>query len=298
DQLRAKLDATAKTVPAGQLADSEPSLAEQQLRELNDELTRKLLLYTELHPDVVSLRQLIEQANERVKTENEGSQVAAARVRNPDYDDLTDQLEVVDISISDLSRRLDTAQIEGAELEEKIRLVPKVEADLKRLNRDYDVLLNQYEELTQRRESAQLARELDEGKKRIEFRTVEPPVRPLQPSGPQHGAFMMIVLVLGLGAGCAAVIGRFIFSDTVLTSAQLQSAFPDLPMLGGISEVQATGASRFFSLVGLAGNGAALLAVFATFFYFYQLSPDKPDLVQLATSVTESVLSKRAIAEP
>ena len=183
DQLRTKLDTVSRTVSSAQAGTSEPSPAQLQLRELNAELTRKLLLYTDLHPDILALRQLILQANQQVKAESEGDLVADIRVPNPQFDDLNVQLQTVEVQIDDLTRRLDVAENERQALSDKVRLAPQVEADLKRLNRDYDVLLTQYEQLILRRESAQLARELDEGKKRIEFRTVEPPVRPLEPSG-------------------------------------------------------------------------------------------------------------------
>lgn len=298
DQLQVKLDSTPRTVSSAQADGAKPSAAQEQLRELNAELSRKLLLYTERHPDILALRQLIGQANEQVKAESEGNQIADVSVPNPLHAQLTNQLEVIEVSIGDLQRRLSVAQSENDALNERVRDVPQVEADLKRLNRDYDVLLSQYEKLTQRRESAQLAKELDEGKKRIEFRTVDPPSRPLQPSGPPHGLFMIAVLILGLGTGCAFVIGRFIISNTVLTSAQLQSAFPSIPVLGGVSELSMSKARQISGNLSLIGSGAALLATFVAFFYFYQLSPEKPDLAGIIADLTNGVVSKHAKAEP
>lgn len=208
------------------------------------------------------------------------------------------QLQEVEIQIDDLTRRLGVAENEQQALSNKVRLAPQVEADLKRLNRDYDVMLAQYEQLIERRESAQLARELDEGKKRIEFRTVEPPVRPLEPSGPPHGLFMAAILVLGVSAGVGLVIGRFMLSDTVLTSAQLQTAFPSLSVLGGVSEVDLSGGSRASGIMGLAGSGAALLALFMICFYLYQLSPRKPDLAEFTSELAVGIISKNAKADP
>jgi len=295
DQLQTKLDQTPRTVSSAQAGGVLGSPAQQQLRELTSELTRKQLLYTDQHPDIVALRQLIAQATEQLRTESAGGGV---RVNNPLFEQLNGQMQVVDVSITDLTRRIRVAESESEALSEKIRQAPQVEADLKRLNRDYDVLLAQYEQLTKRRESAQLARELDEGKKRIEFRTVEAPNRPLKPSGPPHGLFILAVLMLGLGAGSALVIGRFLISDTVLTTAQLQDSFPTLPVLGGVSELARQDGGRLESPFGLATNVACLLAVFVVFFYLFQLSPIKPDVAQFASGIAEGVGSKNAKAEP
>ena len=293
-QLQTRLDSTPRTVPRGQSNPALPSPAQQQLRDLSNELTRKQLLYTEQHPDIVALRQLIAQATEQVRAESEGG----LRVDNPLRRDLSEQLQAVEISITDLERRLRVAENESQALSEKIRQAPQVEADLKRLNRDYDVLLGQYEQLSKRRESAQLARELDEGKKRIEFRTVEAPSKPLKPSGPPHGLFMLGVLVIGIGAGAGLVIARFLISDTVLTTVQLQEAFPSLPVLGGVSELPNYEAGGLERPSGLATSAACLLGVFVVFFYLYQLSADKPELAEFAFGVAEDVISKNAKAEP
>ena len=298
DQLRAQLDSTPRTISSAQAGGSDPSPAQQQLRDLNQELTRKLLLYTDQHPDIVALRQLIDQANQQVKAEGDGTRITDITVPNPQFQQVKTQLDATEALIGDLERRLKIGENESQALSYKIREAPEVEADLKRLNRDYDVLLSQYEQLTRRRESAQLARELDEGKKRIEFRTVEPPVVPLTPSGPPHGLLMIAVLVLGIGAGCAYVLGRFVISDTVLTSAQLQKAFPALPVLGGVSEIKAGSHGPLAEHAALLSGTAALLAVFATFFYLYQLSPTKPDLVRFTSMLTESVAAEHAKAEP
>lgn len=298
DQLKTRLDSTPKTISSAQAGNGGSSPAQQQLAELNKELTRKLLVYTEQHPDIVALRQVMVQANAQVKAEGEGNQITDITVANPMFEQLNTQLGAIEVSVDDLERRLKISENESRALGSKIREAPQVEADLKRLNRDYDVLFVQYEQLTRKRESAQLARELDEGRKRIEFRTVEPPVRPLQPSGPPHGLFMIVVLVLGIGAGCALVIGRYLISDTMLTTGQLQSTFPSLSILGGVSQVPLGGGNRFAGQVGLVGSAAALLAVFVTFFYLYQLSSEKPDLVELATGSLDGLISKNAKAEP
>lgn len=294
DQLQTRLDSTPRTVPRGQSNPALPSPAQQQLRDLSNELTRKQLLYTEQHPDIVALRQLIAQATEQVRAESEGG----LRVNNPLRQDLTEQYQAVEISITDLERRLRVAENESQALSEKIRQAPQVEADLKRLNRDYDVLLGQYEQLTKRRESAQLARELDEGKKRIEFRTVEEPSKPLKPSGPPHGLFMLGVLIIGVGAGAGLVIFRFLISDTVLTTVQLQDAFPSLTVLGGVSELPNNQAGGLEHPSGLATSAACLVGVFVVFFYLYQLAPNKPELAEFAYGMAEDVISKNAKAEP
>src|SRR5690606_17294972 len=53
--------------------------------------------------------------------------------------------------------------------------VPQVEAELAQLNRDYDVIRKNYEQLVSRREAALISRNVDSSQRLAEFRVIEPP---------------------------------------------------------------------------------------------------------------------------
>ncbi|MGI9450825.1 MAG: GNVR domain-containing protein, partial [Geminicoccaceae bacterium] len=183
-------------------------------------------------------------------------------------------LEVAVLSVDDFKRRLKVAELEVDALSKKARQSPKAEADLKRLTRDYDVLLLQYEKLIKRREATQLATDLDIGKQRAEYRIVDPPVRPLEPSGPLHGLLIIAVLILGFGAGGAFAILRFLMTGTVLTATQLQGTFKMIPVLGGVmtaprSRHQTT---HFMGQFGPASATMGLVVMCGLLVYFYEIS--------------------------
>ena len=46
--------------------------------------------------------------------------------------------------------------------------------------RDYEVLLNQYQRLIERRESARMAQRMGSESNNVEFRIIEPPVQPVE----------------------------------------------------------------------------------------------------------------------
>ena len=234
DQVKIRLDATPKTIDPSQSPGATSNL-ERYLEDLNQELGRKRLLYTEQHPDIISLKQRIEQAIQQSRTgQASGPLASSGGIRNPLHGQLASQLEAAILSVDDFRRRLEVAELEVDALSKKARQSPKAEADLKRLTRDYDVLLQQYEKLITRREATQLATDLDIGKQRAEYRIVDPPVRPLEPSGPLHGLLIIAVLILGFGAGGAFAVLRFLMTGTVLTASQLQGTFQMIPVLGGV----------------------------------------------------------------
>ncbi|MGE3667580.1 MAG: GNVR domain-containing protein, partial [Steroidobacteraceae bacterium] len=77
--------------------------------------------------------------------------------------------------------------------------VPEVEAELARLNRDYDQVRQQYNELVQRRETALLSEQADRTGT-VKFDVIEPPAAPIEPVSPNRPQLLMMVLVVALGA--------------------------------------------------------------------------------------------------
>lgn len=291
DQLKVKLDATAKTLDTAQ-TEKAVSGIQKNLDELNQELRRKRLLYTEQHPDIISLNQLILQATQQLEEERQNNrQPASSGVKNPLYGQLASQLEIAGVSVNDFKRRLAVTELEVDELSKKAKQSPKAEADLKRLTRDYDVLLLQYEKLIKRREATQLATDLDIGKQRADYRIVDPPVRPLEPSSPLRGLLIIAVLVLGIGAGGAFAILRFLMTGTVLTATQLQDTFRMIPVLGGvtIAELPQQQNARFISQFGMAGATMSLVIVCGLLFYFYEISTLTLDDVTLDAETAQRV---------
>ena len=293
DQLRLRLASTPPFLSAAAAATG-PTPAEQRLSALQERLDQLLLTYTEQHPDIRSLRNLIAQAATIVDSQNGGADGAAGpRVRNVLHDQIAAELEDTELKIVDLRRRIGLVDEEIGRLAARVGVVPEVEADLTRLTRDYDVVLTQYQALTQRRESALMAQRLDAETNRIEFRIVEPPIVPISPSGPPHGILMAGVLVAGFGAGVALAFLRVQLDSSLRTTSQLKQAF-GLPVLGAISVVRSSIARRLqmLEIASFSSGIAALLLVFAGLFYLFQIAPEKPNLPVLAESLKTELTSR------
>ena len=299
DQLKVKLDGTPKTIAASQ-TEGAKSGTQRYFEDLNQELVRKRMLYTDEHPDILTLRQLIEEAGRQLQVERQASPSGPGAVKNPLYDQLSSQLEVAEVSVDDFGRRLKVAEGEVRTLASRAQQSPKAEADLKRLTRDYDVLLVQYEQLTKRREATLLATDLDSRRQRAEFRIVDPPLRPLEPSGPLHGLLVIGVMILSIGAGIGYTVLRFMLSGVVLTYGQLQAAFKQIPVLGGVSKSEPINGSgkRWASYVGVAGSTVSLLLVCALLIYLYEISEvGLADIIPMA-DIGDLFSSSQARANP
>ncbi len=294
DQLKAEIASTPATVAASAVAaEGRLSSAQIRLQSLAQELESRLLVYTERHPEVVALQSLIAQTKERITKEQAGAVAGGTgtRVANPRHGELVDELKRVEGAIRDLERRLELAEEEIEALSKTVASVPEVEADLTRLTRDYSVMLAQYEQLIQRRESADLAKDLDSDISRIEYRIIDPPTVPLKPIGPARTLYMATILLVGFGCGIVFAVARQLLSGSFLTVDQLKSTF-DLPILGGVAKAELPD-QRGVAMAGWAGvasGSLALVGVFAVLLYLSELAPASFARASFAGSTTSSPL--------
>ena len=144
------------------------------------------------------------------------------------------------------------------QLRERARLVPEVEAELAQLNRDYAVHKTNYDALVARRESANIAVEMNTQTGVADFRVIDPPTLATKPSAPNRLLLIPVAGLAGLIAG---------FALTFLIS-QLRPAVVDprglrevtgLPVLGTVSMLT-TPERRSARRRGLLAFGAGLFA--------------------------------------
>ena len=109
---------------------------------------------------------------------------------NPIYQDLKIEESKARIQVGTLQVQLAEYKQQLAELQDSIDMIPQVEADLAKLNRDYDITRERYLALVERRESARMAQKVEQNNSELIFRVVDAPVVPLLPSGPNRPLFL------------------------------------------------------------------------------------------------------------
>lgn len=230
-----EVDAPAPVV-IGRPTELEFRIAEQQ-RTL-DTFTMR---YTESHPDIVAARRALKALKDEYEVEirNPTSREFAPRtvkqrVRNVLYEQLRLKSIDTESELRMLERRLIDQDAEVERLDYLALSVPRVEAEFKSLDRDYQVLRRSYEELLQRREQARLSQEVEAKAEKTQYRVVDPPNVPTIPSSPNRPLLMSMVLVVALGAGVLLAVGLGQLDDSFGTTQQIKLALR-YPVIGGIS---------------------------------------------------------------
>jgi polysaccharide chain length determinant protein (PEP-CTERM system associated) len=125
---------------------------------------------------------------------------------NPVYQNLRISLSQADADLAEMRGQMAAQQAVVADLRSRVNTIPEVEAELVRLNRDYEVNKTQYDTLLQRLESARISESAEQNTDSVKFRVIEPPTVPVKPSGPVRPMLDSLVLLAALGAGLGLAI--------------------------------------------------------------------------------------------
>ncbi|HTU52623.1 MAG TPA: XrtA system polysaccharide chain length determinant [Acetobacteraceae bacterium] len=227
--------------------------AEQNLTELRQR-------YTDAYPGVIDARKLV--AALAAQAAGKGA-VAMPVVReslpNPVYDDL--KLQLIDATTSALSleRELKAAVTERDRLASLARSQPGLQAEFINLDRNYEVLRRQYQDLLTRQESMQITAAANIDANRVQLQVVNPPQMPTIPVAPPRELLLAAVLLAGLGGGVGLALLLAHADSCSYTLQDLRSI--GVPVAGGIS-LRRTSAQRPRALPALAFGAGLFLLVF------------------------------------
>ena len=241
------------TEAAGGGADTHSSLraAEDRLRELRR-------VYTDSYPEVISQQRAVADLR---RTEHAPAVSSGGRsAPNPVYEQLKLRLVETDALIDSLQRQIEDATHERDRLDVVAHGAPNLEARYINLNRDYDVLRKNYDELLARREGMRIATAAQVRASNVKMVIIDPPLVPRVPVAPARILLSMGVLVAGLAAG-AGVIAAWLMLDQSFHSI-LDLRAVGLPVIGAISlaAIPLTARARLRQAATF-GSAAALLLV-------------------------------------
>jgi polysaccharide chain length determinant protein (PEP-CTERM system associated) len=241
DTLRKELDTTPAQLTAAETARLQGQV-KTKLQDAEEQLKQLLLKDTEQHPDVIAQKKVIESlrsSREGAAPATPSPAVASAAgdsrrpVSNPVYEQLKVRLVDADAEVGSLERqRASQAEI-LTRLEQSQREQPGLLAEYQNMDRDYNVLQKNYEELLGRLQAANIAQAADTQADKVKLQIVDPPQTPRLPVAPNRILLISGVLVAGIGGGLAFAFLLSQLDQSFATVNQLREL--GLPVVGGIS---------------------------------------------------------------
>ena len=221
---------------------------ESQLQQAQLRLQTLLLQDTEEHPDVIEARHQIAVLKSQIADEKKdpgrhaGDLSQRATVSNPVYEQLKLRLSDAEGAVASLQGQLQAAEAERTRLEALLRQVPDVELQSQSLDRDYNILKKNYEELVARKQSTQIGEAADTQADRIQFRVVDAPQVPIKPASPNRPLLLSGVLVVAAGAGVGVAFLLAQLDRSFSSLSALRSLA--IPILGSVSTFEPLEARR------------------------------------------------------
>ncbi|OYY89155.1 MAG: chain-length determining protein [Sphingomonas sp. 28-66-16] len=220
--------------------------------------------WTDNHPDVIALKSQL--ASAQAAARNEPLSAGGAGSANPVYMSLRSLQADKQAQVAALTARKNQLQLDLDQLQSKLTSDPGVAAEQAQLERDYQVLKDQYDKLLADREDIKLRGQVQNQTDAIKFSVIDPPTAPRQPTAPNRPMLLTGILVVGLcvGLGAAFTLGQI--RTTFPTAARLERA-AGMPVIGSIGEML-TGAQLklrrrrlMYFAYGAGGLGVAYVAL-------------------------------------
>ncbi|WP_199610879.1 XrtA system polysaccharide chain length determinant [Flocculibacter collagenilyticus] len=248
---------------------------------LESKLDELLIRYTDQHPEVQETQKLLvrlkksrkdelaEIAKSMAESDGTSSYMYDDLNANPVYQEMKITVANLRSEMASIKVRVEAFQKNVTELEDKINLVPSMEAEQTALNRDYGITRDKYQELLQRKESARLSREAANSTDDVTFRVIDPPKLPKEPSGPMRGLLYTVVLVAGFAVGIAIAFIMSQLKPVVLRASQLKQ-ITGLPVFGVVSHTDGDLIKHQMrrKLITFAVSCSAIVFIYATLMAF------------------------------
>ncbi len=232
-----------------------PQTLETQLAALQNQLITLEARYTSDHPDVTKtkadiaqLKRKIDEANASGKGKpSEEEKATLAKVNEPpQIQQLRGQIYQYEVTLKEKTRDQERIQEQIKVYRARVELSPLVEQQYNEILRDYTTAQQFYDDLMKKRGTSEVAADLERRQQSEQFRVMDPPNLPVNPTFPDRLLFAGGGLGGGLVLGLAIAILLELKDKSIRTEADIE-ALLQLPTLALVpSVIESAGRSRGF----------------------------------------------------
>jgi polysaccharide chain length determinant protein (PEP-CTERM system associated) len=194
--------------------------------------------YTPDHPDVIALRNSIEEFKQKLAqpVPHTATPVNTVRTEPAQVQQLRAQLRSIEIGIAEKKDEQALIQQQIRLYQDRIQSSPMVQEEFKQVTRDYQTAQQFYDDLLSKKNHSEMASSLERRQQGEQFRVMDAPNLPDEPSFPKRWVFALGGVFVGmvLGTSLAAFLE---YRDTALRTERDVLAFTNLPTLALISRI-------------------------------------------------------------
>lgn len=229
----------------GQLAIARAKLADLRTR------------YTEQYPDVIAQKNMVARLQAELASSPRGG-ANTQGIANPAYTALRSKLADEEANVAVAQERFAAAQHRLQLSKSGAVDALGIQRQYQDLNRDYQVLHDNYQQLVARREAAAISQAAGT-QQSATFRVIDPPLKPDRPIAPNRPLYNLLVLLAGIAAGGAVALAISTLQDRFFTVDKLNEVFA-LPLIGTVTACSSVAdQTKERQALLLFGSGVAVL---------------------------------------
>jgi polysaccharide chain length determinant protein (PEP-CTERM system associated) len=239
-----------------------------RINNLKRTLDELRIRYTEKHPDVLEIESLIVSLEALQSTSQKNMLASAAageltpsQSTNGNIDALQTYswgIKEAQTELSKLTTRKHALEAKLEQYQTTLDLIPDIEAEMAALTRDYQTTSLRYDQLLERRDTAELSSHADNETHSVKFKIQEPPLVPNTPNGPPRVVFYVFMFMASAGLGVALSFFASQLTPVISSPQHLQVIVGQSAVIGGIEHMEIASKRRRLrlkALVFLASTG-------------------------------------------
>lgn len=230
DMVKMRREIAALRKEVGGTGDTEE--IKKQLLKARADLAQMREKYSASHPDV---KKLVNKINSlRASLKQAGKPGARTPIKkkpdNPAYIQIKAQLDSAISEEKSYLRFRDQLRKKRADYEKRIVSAPQVEREYRLITRDYENALRKYQDIKAKQREAQIAVEMEKGRKGEKFTVIDPPLLPEKAEKPNRIAILFLGLVLSFAGGLGGVFVSESLDKRVRSSRDIASILGAPPL--------------------------------------------------------------------
>lgn len=221
----------------------------RQIAELQQELEQLRLDYKETYPDIIRVKNQIQDIKNSLINEIQAREEARRQAKetgniyidesvtlNPLYQQIRGNLSDTETEIAALKERIkELNKMLESEYSRSSR-ISSASATLSKLTRNYDVNLQIYEDLLRRLENSRVSKNLDVEQQGFTYKIQEPAKMPLLPTGIRYIHFVSAGLVLGTSIPIGLIFLMIQIDPRIRLREEIESDL-NIPVLGEVGRL-------------------------------------------------------------